>query len=232
MNARDKRDEPAPGTRGTPGTGRQPRWRRDPERTSAVLLDAVLDLVAEGVHQPTSKAIAERAGVSERSVFVHFPDRETLYTAAAERQTDRWLALSEPVPPDRATAYKVRVFLAQRGRMYERMTPIRKVGLGLEPDSPGLHRIMRWGDAWLRDDLARTFEPELGRVAGARRAGGLLDSLEAASSWAAWDHLRSRRGLGDAATRSAMGRSLRALLGDAPDAEAAPSPAPEPPPAP
>ncbi|WP_338673551.1 TetR/AcrR family transcriptional regulator [Streptomyces sp. SCSIO 30461] len=226
MNARDERDEPPTGARATRGTGRRPRWRRDPERTSALLLDALLDLVAEGVRKPTGKAIAERAGVSERTVFVHFADREALYTAAAERQAERWRALAEPVPPGHATAYKVRVLVAQRGRMYERMTPIRKVGLALEPDWAGLRRVMSRGDTWLRDDLARTFEPELRRMPGARRAGGLLDSLEAALSWAAWDHLRSRRGLGEAATRSAMERTLRALLGDPPDAAAAPASTP------
>ncbi|MEU6221511.1 TetR/AcrR family transcriptional regulator [Streptomyces sp. NPDC047022] len=189
------------------------RVRRDPLRTNAALVDAVLDLVAEGVRAPTGKAIAERAGVSERTVFVHFADREALYIAAAERQSGRWRALAEPVSPEWATARKIRALLTQRVRMYEVMTPIRKVGLGIEPDSPGLHRIMAQGDAWFRDDLARAFAPELREVSGARRPGGLLDALEAASSWAAWDHLRERRGLDESAARTAMGRTLRALLG-------------------
>src|SRR5262245_1237840 len=188
------------------------RVRRDPQRTNAVLVDAVLDLIAEGEREPTRKAIAERAGVSERTAFLHFADREALYTAAAERQTERWRALAEPVPPEWATARKVRTLLAQRGRMYEVMTPIRRVGLGLEPDSPGLRRIMAQGGTWFRAVLARVFGPELGQAPGARRPGGLLDSMEAASSWAAWDHLRARRGLDEAAARSAMGRLLRALL--------------------
>ncbi|MEU2157224.1 TetR/AcrR family transcriptional regulator [Streptomyces sp. NPDC019396] len=212
MKARDDRDEPTPGA---PASGRQRRWRRDPEWTNAVLLDALLDLVSEGVRKPTGKAIAERAGVSERSVFVHFADREALFTAAAERQAERWRALSEPVPPEEGTVRKVRAFVSQRGRMYEVMTPIRREGLGLESDSPGLRRVMARGDTWLRDDLARTFGPELHQVPGARRAGGLLDAMEAASSWGAWEHLRSRRGLGEAAARRAMGRTLRALLGAA-----------------
>lgn len=193
-------------------TGREPRWRRDPERTRAVLVDALLELVAEGVREPTRKALAERAGVSERSAFVHFADREALYVAAAERQTQRWRALAEPVPPEWATARKIQALLAQRARMYEVMTPIRKVGLALEPESEGLRRVMGQGDAWFRENLATMFAPELGTVSGARRAGGLLDALETASSWAAWDHLRTRRGLTEAAARTAVGRTLRALL--------------------
>ncbi|MER8041686.1 TetR/AcrR family transcriptional regulator [Streptomyces sp. NPDC094032] len=193
--------------------GRERRWRRDPEHTHAVLVDALLELVAEGQPEPTRKAVAERAGVSERTVFVHFADREALYVAAAERQAERWRALAEPVPPEWAPPRKIRALIAQRGRMYEVMTPIRKVGLGLEAGSPGLRLVMARGDAWFRDDLATIFAPELRRVPGARRPGGLLDALEAASSWAAWDHLRTRRGLDVPATGSALRRTLRALLG-------------------
>ncbi|MEV4429689.1 TetR/AcrR family transcriptional regulator [Streptomyces sp. R-07] len=194
------------------GAGRERRWRRDPERTHAVLVDALLELVAEGEQEPPRRAIAERAGVSERTVFVHFADREALYVAAAERQAERWRALAEPVPPEWPTARKVRVLVAQRGRMYEVMTPIRKVGLGLEPTSEGLRLVMARGDAWFREDLAAIFAPELRRVPRARRPGGLLDALEATSSWAAWDHLRTRRGLDMPAAGSAIRRTLQALL--------------------
>ncbi|MET8968420.1 TetR/AcrR family transcriptional regulator [Streptomyces hydrogenans] len=188
------------------------RRRRDPEWTYAALLDALLQLIAESGREPTRKAIAERAGVSERTVFVHFADREALHVAAARRQTERWRAEAEPVPPELATDRKVTALLAQRGRMYEVMSPIRRFGLGLEPDSPGLAEVMAAGDAWFRADLAEVFAPELGRDRDALSPGGLLDALEAASSWAAWDHLRTRRGLDGPAARAALERTLRALL--------------------
>ncbi|MFH9569814.1 TetR/AcrR family transcriptional regulator [Streptomyces sp. NPDC017454] len=192
--------------------GREPRRRRDPQWTRAVLLDALLELITEGAGEPTRKAVAERAGVSERSAFVHFADREALYVAAAERQAERWRALAEPVAPEWATADKVDALLAQRARMYEVMTPIRRVGLALEPESPGLRRVMARGDAFFRDDLAAMFTPELRQDPEALRPGGLLDAVEAAASWAVWDHLRTRRGLAEEAARSAMRLALRALL--------------------
>ncbi|NBE56262.1 TetR family transcriptional regulator [Streptomyces sp. YC537] len=195
---------------GATGTGR--RWRRDPQWTRATLVDTLLELTAEGAREPTRKAIAERAGVSERTVFVHFADREALYVTAAERQAGRWQALAKPVPPEWPADRKVRALVAQRALMYELMTPIRKVGLRLEADSPGLRRVMADGDAWLRADLAELFAPELRRTSGARRPGGLLDALDAASSWAAWDHLRTRRGLDVGPTGAALRRTLRALL--------------------
>ncbi|MEV6203968.1 TetR/AcrR family transcriptional regulator [Streptomyces sp. NPDC051771] len=200
-------------TVGGNGTGAARRRRRDPEWTYGALVDALLRLVAETGREPTRKAIAERAGVSERTVFVHFADREALYVAAARRQAERWRAHAEAVPPAWGTARKVTALLDQRGRMYEVMTPIRRIGLGLQPDSPGLREVMAAGDAWFRADLAAAFAPELAPVPGADAPGGLLDALDAASSWAAWDHLRARRGLDEAAARAALARTLRALLG-------------------
>ncbi|MFB7513492.1 TetR/AcrR family transcriptional regulator [Streptomyces sp. NPDC056144] len=188
------------------------RRRRDPESTYAALLDALLQLVSESGREPTRKAIAERAGVSERTVFVHFADREALYVAAARRQAGRWRVHAEPVPPEETTDRKVAALVAQRARMYEVMTPIRKIGLGLEPDSPGLRGVMAEGDAWFRTDLAAVFAPELGRVPDAEEPGGLLDAVEAAASWAFWDHLRTRRGLDGTAAGAAMTRTLLALL--------------------
>ncbi|WOX20488.1 TetR/AcrR family transcriptional regulator [Streptomyces solicathayae] len=197
---------------GRTDAGARRRRRRDPEWTYAALLDALLGLISESGREPTRKAIAERAGVSERTVFVHFADREALYVAAARRQAERWRAHAEPVPTAWETARKAGALVAQRGRMYEVMTPIRRIGLGLEADSPGLRGVMAEGDAWFRADLAAVFAPELGRGPDAEEPGGLLDALEAASSWAAWDHLRSRRGLDEATARAAIERTLRALL--------------------
>ncbi|MEU5220321.1 TetR/AcrR family transcriptional regulator [Streptomyces sp. NPDC020807] len=198
------------------GPAARKRRRRDPESTYAALLDALLQLVSESGREPTRKAIADRAGVSERTVFVHFADREALYVAAARRQAERWRAHAERVPPEEATDRKVGALVAQRARMYELMTPIRRIGLGLEPDSSGLRGVMEEGDAWFRSDVAAVFAPELARVPDAEEPGGVLDAVEAAASWAVWDHLRSRRGLDEGASRAAMSRTLRALLPAAP----------------
>src|SRR3954470_18279608 len=43
-------------------------------RTREAVVSAVLDLVNEGNPKPTAREIADRAGVSLRSVYVHFDD--------------------------------------------------------------------------------------------------------------------------------------------------------------
>src|SRR4051794_19759303 len=63
------------------------RQRSDRSRTAVV--DALLTLYEDGNPQPGAAEIARRAGVSERSVFRHFEDLDSLAETAIEREIDR-----------------------------------------------------------------------------------------------------------------------------------------------
>lgn len=193
---------------------RDGRRVRDPEYTRTVIVDAALELFTEGHYSPTAVEIANRAEVAPRTLFVHFPDLETLAVAAARRQAARWQAHGARIPSDAPRERRVDALLAQRSKMYELMTPLRRGGLVREAESARLHTVLVAGDAWLRENTAAAFAPELACRPDARARGGLLDALETATSWAAWDHLRSRRALGKAATTQAIRRTVLALLAD------------------
>jgi hypothetical protein len=118
------------------------------------------------------------------------------------------------IPSEAPRERRVDALLAQRSKMYEIMTPVRRGGLVRESESARLRTVMVAGDAWLRENTAAAFAPELACRPDARTRGGLLDALETATSWAAWDHLRSRRALGRTATTRAIRRTVLALLAD------------------
>jgi AcrR family transcriptional regulator len=71
---------------GAPDSGGQPGRRRGPtnrdlgkERTRQALIEAALWLFAEnGYDSTTAEAIAERVGVSSRTLFRHFPTKESI----------------------------------------------------------------------------------------------------------------------------------------------------------
>lgn len=78
--------------------------------TETSLLDEALRLIAEdGVDELTMAAVAERAGVSLRTLYRHFPDRASLLTAALARH-DRSVPFESPTRPDQIGAVYGAVF--------------------------------------------------------------------------------------------------------------------------
>lgn len=59
------------------------------ERRRAALLDAALDLLAEGAGAVTKRAVCARARLNDRYFYEHFADRDTLLEALAEDVTSR-----------------------------------------------------------------------------------------------------------------------------------------------
>lgn len=158
-------------------------------RTREAIVDATIGLLEEGDLRPTAPRVADRAAVSVRSVFQHFDDLETLHAAVAERLVDRVAVLVVPIPPELPLEERLDRFVHQRALLLEAVTPIRRAAGVHGPFSTEITARLRDGQAFLRDEVARTFAPEL-EVAGAER-DDLLDSLDAVLSWATWETLRA-----------------------------------------
>jgi AcrR family transcriptional regulator len=176
-------------------------------RTREAIVDATIGLLEEGDLRPTAPRVADRAGVSVRSVFQHFADLETLHAAVAERLVDRVAVLLVPVPPDGSLDERLDRFVHQRTLLLEAVTPIRRAAAVHGPFSSEITARLRDGQAFLRAELAHTFGPELDTAGDGEVA---LDALDAALSWATWDHLRS--GGRDQDTARAVVRRLAASV--------------------
>jgi AcrR family transcriptional regulator len=174
-------------------------------------MEAMLALLDEGDLKPTSERIAGRAGVSERTLFQHFPDREALFQGAALAQADRIAPMIEPLPPPEAPVEeRLDAFVAQRARVLEKVSPVRRAALQLEPSSEtvaGWLRAVREGAA---AEVGRVFAPELD---GRDDRDELLGSLVAAAAWPFWESLRAHQGLPPERAEASMRRTLAALLG-------------------
>src|SRR6478736_6015696 len=93
-------------------------------RTKDAIVDATLALIDEGDLRPTGPRIAERAGVSVRSIFQHFDDLDALFSAVGERVVVRIAGLIRPIDPAEPLAERTEVFLAQRAEVMESLTPV------------------------------------------------------------------------------------------------------------
>ena len=94
-------------------------------RTREAIVDACIALVEEGDLRPTAPRIAERAGVSVRSVFQHFDDLPSLHIAVTESIAERMAALVVPIDATLPLDDRIARFVEQRSNLLEAMTPFR-----------------------------------------------------------------------------------------------------------
>jgi len=188
-----------------PGQGAGERRQvRDPARTRRVIVRALLDALDEGEPAPTARALAARAGVSERSVFVHFADLDELRVAAAEHELDQVRALLEPVPAELPLQDRVQVLLAQHERAY----PVQRrlAALVRARTSDVLDAQARAGERAFREHLAAVFAAEVGDD------DELLALLEPLAGWPVRHHLVQRRGFTNPQASRSIRRAVLAVL--------------------
>lgn len=180
-------------------------------RTKAAVVDAMLALIEEGDLRPTAPRIAERAGVSLRSVFQHFSDLDTLFRAAAERQFTRHAELHRSVAPDLPVGERIAAFAEQRCRLWAGVAPVRLAAEVNEPFSAELTPLLEFSCKALRSEIEWLFGPELAALDEGER-GAVLDAVDAATSFPAWMHQRHRLHHGAERVEAATALALRRLL--------------------
>lgn len=201
-----------PATDESPGRTRDSLAFRD-ERARDAIVDAMLGLYHRGVPDPTALEIADQAGVSLRSVYYHFADLESLAIEAVGRQR----AQIEPLLATPITTGtlddRISETVERRCELYEVVTPVRRAALLIRHRSPTIDENLAFLARVLREQLATTFAPELDAPdhAGAAR-GALLDALDLATSWEAWERLRTSQALTRDRARSVMHLTLRSLV--------------------
>jgi AcrR family transcriptional regulator len=191
----------------TPLDGRVARSHR----TRAAIVDALIALLEEGHVQPTVEEVACRAGVAPRTVFQHYPDREALFTAVGERRQARLETLMGDIDLGAAVDERIAALADQRARVYEWIAPVRRAALLMEPFSTSVSAALDGLRAVKRAEVRRVFAAELDAVAADRRPA-LEAALCAATSFSAWEALRTHQQLDVDAARAALTCTLQALL--------------------
>ncbi|MAY98482.1 TetR/AcrR family transcriptional regulator [uncultured Nocardioides sp.] len=189
----------------------RPRRRtRDPERTRRAIIDAVLESLDRGEVSPTSRVIAERAGVSERSVFTHFRDLAEIREVAAVEQGRRVLALLEPVSADGSLRERVDAVLVQAERIYPVQVGVRLAELSPAPASSPVLDAARRQRAGLREVVAGIFADEL---SAAPDRDQLVELLDAVFDWSMRHQLVTRQQLSQEEASAIVRRIALSVLG-------------------
>ena len=185
-------DEPLPSTAMTekPEDGRVLRG----QRTREAVIDALLELHAEGNLTPTIEQIAERVGRTTRAIYQHFQDKEAFAAAIGERQLRTHGELFRAHPVEGDLPQRISGITGHRAELFEAVAPARRSALVRLHASPELQKQQTGLAAHLRDQVAKTFEPELSEL-DVDAAADTLELLDLHTSWDTWERLRTWQGL-------------------------------------
>jgi AcrR family transcriptional regulator len=181
------------------------------QRTRAAVVDALIESIRDGAVRPSANVIAERAGVSPRSIYVHFASLEDLYRAAGERVTAMILAMLTPIDPAGPLDARIDLLCGQRARINEDVGALLRAAERNEPDSPELTRVRDVGRAASREQIERIFATELADLdrGSRRRCVAAIDALLTEPSWRL---LRTSHELATDEARVAVASAVRTLL--------------------
>lgn len=171
----------------------------------------MLDLYREGNLRPSVSAVAERSGVSHRSVFRYFDDLGELCRVAVERQLaatiDIWLVPDTGVGP---LEERLARLVEQRLTLYDAAASVWRVGQTQAPFEPVLAENLERTAALNVEQMKRHFAPELEGLPQ-DRAERLSEALATMCSLDAIELLRHVRRL----DRSTTGEILSLMLSSA-----------------
>jgi AcrR family transcriptional regulator len=187
------------------------RRRLRTERGRELVVTALLEFFDEGESQPGAARIAERAGVSERSVFRYFDDLDTLAAEAVARQIGRTRDLFAPPDGGGGLDRRIRALAEQRMTVHDRVAIVSAAGRRIEARAPSVAEAFASRRQLFREQVAGQFASELDQHRGRARTE-LLDAVDAAASFEQIDQLRTVAGFSRARTRAVVVRTLHALL--------------------
>jgi AcrR family transcriptional regulator len=199
-----------------PAGGREPADGRAARshRSRLAIVNAMRELHAEGDLRPTAPRVAERAGVSLRTVWQQFADMETLLVEAGRRDNEIVRSLLTRIDQDQPLAARIALFTGQRARLLEQMTPTWRAARLAEPFSAELARSKARALAISRRDLEAVFAAELTQLATARRQQ-LTEGLHAITIWSFWESARTELSLDPGPAEDLIRATFTALLAEA-----------------
>jgi len=182
-------------------------------RNTDAVLDAVHQLFVEGHRLPTVEDVALKSGVSLRSIYRYFPDRDELLQAALVRR----MQVAEPFfrldhLGSGPLGERIERFVDHRIELYDKLAPTARAALQAAAAAPVIAEVVRQRRSQLTEQTRQQFAPEVDALPGAE-GSDLLAAVDVLCQFEALEALRVERGLSPARTRQVLVRALQALLG-------------------
>jgi AcrR family transcriptional regulator len=181
------------------------------ERTRRAIVDAHISLIRAGELTPTGAQIADRAGVSLRSLWGNFNDIETLFAATGAEVLDRQNAMLVPIDADLPLDERLEAYCRQRAEILEFIAPFARSSEIRAPFSRELQRNRVRYLHSVRVEAEALFASELARLDDAGRRE-VVQALGIIVTWPTWVSLRDVMRLPIPEATAVMTRMIAALL--------------------
>ena len=191
-----------------PSDGRTARRSRNRD----LVLDAVLELFAEGRFRPTPDEVAERSGVSLRSVYRYVESRDDLLQSAMERQLEKTAHMwTFEASPDDSLERRIDALVEHRLRLHDAIATTNRASRAFALRDSVVAEHLAKSRRALRRHVERQFDNELRRLP-ARRRRAVLESVDTLLQLEGLDALLIHKVLSVREARETLTDSLTILL--------------------
>ena len=176
------------------------------ERSRKSIIDAMVQLVEEGILVPTAQQVSERAGVGLRSVFRHFSDMESLFATADIKIREQYQGLFAGGDRNGTLKERLQHAVEQRALAYEAS------GNYLLTSKAQIwrYRVLREQYARAQRQLRKDLDdwlPELKRLTSQER-----EMVDAIASFEHWNRLREHQKLNKKASTRLVTRLMHRII--------------------
>ena len=181
-------------------------------RNKDAVLDALIALASEGNDEPPIEMIADRAGVSYRSVYRYFDDRTDLMLSAIARvMGDLWPIFDIEKIGEGSLDDRIAQLTSVRLAAYRKLAPLTRNAVHRRANEPAVAEGYDRVREFLRGQLAEQFAPELAVMpVGDRKIA--LAALDAMFQFEALDYLALHGDMDDEALAKVLDRHVHAHL--------------------
>lgn len=178
------------------------------QRNRDAVIESLITLIQDGELTPTVAKIADRAGVSHRSIFRYFEDLNDLARTAIETEFRNAAALATiEHPGDGTLEHRIETTISKQLATFEQMHQLGRVARGRMIDIPEIDRQLSGIIQFRLDQLREQFAPELDAMDEGRR-DAILTAMAMAVGFDSYDmHRRTLE-----RTRDEIARNWRTTM--------------------
>ena len=183
------------------------------ERNREAVIEALLDIIRMGDMEPSAAAIADRAGVSHRSVFRYFVDLDDLVRTAVDHEYRSVYTLAVIADLGQGSLdRRIDALIESRLRVYAATYQVSEMARMRSSTIPAIDEGLRIIADVRRKQIRDQFAPELEARADDPTAEFLVDAAMVLTSFEAYSHHRRILGHSLERVRHVWSTALLALL--------------------